>query len=81
MKTPGVFPVPRGYLSFKERLGLGVALFWAAVGPKKKPPTLEMARNWHASIPRNAFYDAHTPGKPRKSDTTGMDPYKGDENG
>ncbi len=71
----------RGYLSLKERLGLGVALFWAAVGPKKKPPTLEMARAWHAQMSRNPFYDAHTPGKPRKSDTTGTAPYKGDENG
>jgi hypothetical protein len=40
-----------------------------------------MVREWHAQTPRNAFYDAHTPGKPRKSDTTGRTPYKGDENG
>jgi hypothetical protein len=73
--------VRRGYLSLKERFGIGLALFWAAVGPKKKPPTLEMVREWHAQTPRNAFYDAHTPGKPRKSDTTGRTPYKGDENG
>jgi hypothetical protein len=73
--------VRRGYLSLKERFGIGLALFWAAVGPKKKPPTLEMVREWHAQTSRNAFYDAHTPGKPRKPDTTGRTPYKGDENG